>query len=68
MVANILARPLVELAQTLASLTKPVGKIVLAGLLDEQAETVMQAYRPYFDISKQNQSGDWVLLVGEKKI
>jgi hypothetical protein len=35
--ANILARPLVELAPRIAALTKPgTGQIVLAGLLEEQ--------------------------------
>ena len=39
-IANILANPLTELASTLTELTRPGGKIVMAGLLDEQAPQV----------------------------
>lgn len=43
-VANILANPLIELAPTLTALVKPGGTIVLAGLLDNQADAVQAAY------------------------
>ncbi len=67
--ANILARPLVELAPRIAALTKPgTGQIVLAGLLEEQAEAVMAAYRPFFDDIRQERAmGDWALLVGTRR-
>jgi ribosomal protein L11 methyltransferase len=44
--ANILAGPLVELAPLLTGCLKPGGHLVLSGLLEEQAEDVVAAYRP----------------------
>lgn len=43
-VANILANPLIELAETLMATLKPGGSLVLAGLLDHQTEAVQAAY------------------------
>ena len=45
LIANILAGPLIELAPIFANAVLPGGSIVLAGLLDSQAEAVAQAYR-----------------------
>ncbi len=64
-VANILANPLIELANTLNNLTRPGGKIVMAGLLDEQADHVRAAYpNIHFDadVSKEG----WTRLSGTK--
>ncbi len=44
-VANILAGPLVELAADIARALAPDGTLILAGLLDSQAEAVADAYR-----------------------
>jgi ribosomal protein L11 methyltransferase len=63
-VANILARPLVELASELAVRTKRGGRIALAGLLASQADEVRQAYEPQFDMALGAHEDDWVLLVG----
>ena len=43
-VANILAGPLIELAPDFAKALAPGGTVVLAGLLDTQAEGVIAAY------------------------
>lgn len=43
-VANILANPLIALADTLLDALKPGGDLVLAGLLEAQAEAVQAAY------------------------
>lgn len=43
--ANILAKPLIELAPAIAELVKPGGKLVLSGILNEQAVAVADAYR-----------------------
>lgn len=50
MVANILAKPLIELAPYLTSLLKPQSRIVLAGLIESQTESVKEAYQPYFTL------------------
>ena len=47
-VANILAKPLIELAPYFATLMASKGKIVLAGLIESQTEQVSHAYQPYF--------------------
>jgi ribosomal protein L11 methyltransferase len=64
--ANILANPLIELAETLNSLVKPGGHIVMTGILAEQAEGVMAAYREWFDFEVPVQREEWVLLEGLK--
>ena len=64
-VANILANPLIELANTLNNLTRPGGKLVMAGLLDEQADKVRAAYPDIqfdTDVSKEG----WTRLSGTK--
>ena len=64
-IANLLANPLIELADTLNELTGPDGKIVLAGLLDEQADQVRAAYPAITfetDVSKEG----WTRLSGTK--
>ena len=64
-VANILANPLIELASSLSELTRPGGKIVMAGLLDEQARQVKAAYPAItFDIDQSREG--WTLLSGTK--
>jgi ribosomal protein L11 methyltransferase len=44
-VANILAKPLIELAGIITSLVKPGGQLVLSGILKQQAAAVADAYR-----------------------
>ena len=64
-VANILANPLIELANTLTDLARPGGKIVMAGLLDEQVDQVKAAYPAITfdtDVSKEG----WTRLSGTK--
>lgn len=67
LVANILAQPLIDLASHLASLVKPQGKIALSGILNEQADSVINAYSPFFKISIDQKQDDWVCLSGTKK-
>ena len=67
-IANILAGPLVELAPSVAGALQPGGRLILAGLLDHQAETVAAAYRRQglmasFTIMR----GEWPTLVMRKR-
>jgi len=66
-VANILAGPLVTLAPVLTSLMVPGGRLLLAGLLADQAEAVIEAYAPKVALSIADQQEDWVLLAGDKR-
>ena len=67
MVANILAGPLIGLAETLARLTRPKGLLALSGILLEQAEDVLEAYKPWFDMDPVTEMDDWVRLSGTRR-
>ncbi|GAA6150614.1 50S ribosomal protein L11 methyltransferase [Pseudoteredinibacter isoporae] len=66
MLANILAGPLAELAPNLSTLTKLGGKLCLSGILFNQAEVVMAAYRPWFKFDEPKQHEEWVCLTATK--
>lgn len=66
MLANILAGPLVELAPQLQRMTRVDGKICLSGILANQADAVMEAYRPWFDFDPVAEQDGWVRLTGTK--
>jgi len=66
LVANILAGPLVELADDLISLLEPNGKICLSGILHHQAEAVMNAYSDHIIFDPVTQKDEWVRLTGYK--
>lgn len=61
--ANILAEPLVSLADELSNFLKPGGQLILSGLLKEQVETVVSAYNPAIKFQQQSQDG-WAMLSG----
>ena len=65
-VANILAGSLVALAPALTPLMVPGGRLLLAGLLVDQAQEVIEAYAPGVALSIADQQEEWVLLAGEK--
>jgi ribosomal protein L11 methyltransferase len=67
-IANILAGPLIELTPPISAALEPGGRLVLAGLLDHQAEKVAAAYRRQglmasFRITR----GGWPTLVMRKR-
>ena len=66
MVANILAGPLISLAENIATLTKSGGKLALSGLLSHQADEVRAAYEPWFNMDGMEQLDDWIILTGTK--
>jgi ribosomal protein L11 methyltransferase len=66
-IANILANPLIQLADTFAEYVCSGGSIVLTGILAEQAEEVMMAYRSWFDFREPVEREGWVLLEGVKR-
>jgi ribosomal protein L11 methyltransferase len=67
LLANILAYPLIELCTTLAERVAPDGRIVLSGILSEQAHAVTQAYHPYFDMHSPVTRDGWVRLEGVRR-
>ncbi|MEM8695470.1 MAG: 50S ribosomal protein L11 methyltransferase, partial [Pseudomonadota bacterium] len=66
--ANILAGPLIDLAPAFGAAAAPGGTLVLAGLLEKQAETVIQAYRRQrFRLAERLDRGEWAILRLEKR-
>lgn len=68
MIANILAQPLIQLAPRLASLTRAGGKLVLSGILDQQANEVLERYSEWFEMDEPCTQDEWVRLTGIKRI
>lgn len=66
-VANILTNPLRMLAPLLAGATKRGGRIVLSGILQEQAEAVMAIYQQWFDLDMPVFEDGWSCLSGRKR-
>jgi len=64
--ANILSGPLVELAPALSRLVRPGGKLILSGLLAEQAHTVASAYSDTFRMEAPKLKDGWGLLAGTR--
>ena len=63
LIANILAGPLIELAPALSRALFPGGSLILAGLLDHQAEKVAAAYRRQgLRLADRLDRGDWPTL------
>ena len=65
--ANILAGTLIELKDLLTRLTRPGGRIILSGILSEQAQRVSDAYAAAFSMSPPRQQEEWILLEGRRK-
>jgi ribosomal protein L11 methyltransferase len=65
-IANILAGPLVELAPDFARSLAPGGTVVLAGLLNTQADGVIAAYEQQGMSVAGRGFGEWPVLVCER--
>jgi ribosomal protein L11 methyltransferase len=61
-VANILATPLKVLAPLLCSRVAPGGALVLAGILERQADELKAAYAPYAKLQVADQEDGWILM------
>ncbi|MGE5563090.1 MAG: 50S ribosomal protein L11 methyltransferase [Bacillota bacterium] len=66
LLANILAGPLIELAPAFARAVRPGGTVVLAGILDSQADGVARAYEAEGLAVRDRGSGEWPVLVCER--
>ena len=64
--ANILAGPLAELAPVLIENTRPGGWLCLSGILEEQANSVIEAYQSAFDFEPIRKKEEWVCLTARK--
>jgi ribosomal protein L11 methyltransferase len=60
--ANILAKPLIELAPTLTKYLKPNSTLILSGILKEQRDEVIAAYQPYMNVMQTLERENWILI------
>ena len=65
--ANILSGPLIALAPGIAPKARVGSALLLAGMLQRQADEVAQAYRPWFDIGPAAEREGWTLLAGRRR-
>ena len=65
--ANILAKPLMELSGNITALVKTEGQLVLSGILKEQAAQVSEFYEKSFSLQTPAIQEDWCRLNGVKK-
>ncbi len=66
LLANILAGTLVQLEPLLASLVTPGGRIILSGILVEQADEVSQTFSSHFKMQPPITQGEWAALEGTR--
>lgn len=64
-VANILAGPLQALSDTLIDLLAPGGQLLLAGMLDTQADSLAAHYRSRIELKQLSSREEWVCLGGK---
>ena len=60
--ANILATPLRLLAPLLCARVAPGGSLVLAGILERQADELKMAYSPYATLEVSDAEDGWILM------
>jgi ribosomal protein L11 methyltransferase len=60
--ANILATPLKVLAPLLCARVAPGGSLVLAGILERQADELSQAYAPHCKLAVSDSEDGWILM------
>ncbi|SNY52692.1 [LSU ribosomal protein L11P]-lysine N-methyltransferase [Arsukibacterium tuosuense] len=65
-VANILAGPLAELSQIISGYVKPGGLLALSGILQSQAQHVIDAYSDNFSFDPTAEQDEWVRLSARK--
>ena len=64
--ANILATPLQVLAPLLCARLAPGGHLVLSGILERQAQSLVDAYLPYCALSVADREDGWVLMTASQ--
>ena len=63
--ANILATPLKVLAPLLCSYVASGGSLVLAGILERQAEELKAAYAPWIQLEVADSEDGWILMTAQ---
>jgi ribosomal protein L11 methyltransferase len=64
--ANILATPLRVLAPLLCQRVRPGGHLVLAGILERQADELQQAYARWLQLTVEDREDGWILMTAQR--
>ena len=64
--ANILATPLKVLAPLLCGRVQAGGNLVLAGILERQADELKEAYAPYLKLEVADSEDGWILMTARR--
>lgn len=64
--ANILATPLKVLAPLLSGHVAQGGHLVLAGILERQAEELQEAYAPWLQLQVSDREDGWILMAARR--
>ena len=66
-VANILAGPLAELAPQICGYLRSGGMLALSGILEHQADDLIDTYEPWIEFAPAARSKEWICLSGKKR-
>ncbi|MGD8483022.1 MAG: 50S ribosomal protein L11 methyltransferase [Gammaproteobacteria bacterium] len=67
LISNILAGTLMDLAPNFARALPGGARVVLSGILAEQAAAVIEAYSPWFGLQQLAEQDGWILLAGHRQ-
>ena len=67
LMANILAKPLVELQTLFSEILKPNGTILLSGILEHQVESIFDCYSKNFNNFKNTNKNEWYRISASRK-
>ena len=67
LMANILAKPLVELQTLFSKIVKPNGTILLSGILEHQIEKIIDCYSQNFNNFKISNKNEWYRISASRK-
>lgn len=65
-IANILATPLKLLAPLLSAHVAPGGHLILAGILERQADDLKAAYAPWLALDVSDSEDGWILMTAQR--
>ena len=65
-IANILLKPIISLKDILLSSLKPKSKLLLTGILKDQALELINSFAPEISLNIFDEKEDWLLFYGEK--
>ena len=67
LMANILAKPLIELQTLFSEIVKPNGTILLSGILEHQVESIFDCYSKNFNNFKNTNKNEWYRISASRK-